>query len=57
MNSMESLDDDYDDDYMIGSQMFQFRSEGKGDSRDVEIREQDRYLPIANIARIMKKVI
>lgn len=25
--------------------------------REVEIREQDRYLPIANIARIMKKVL
>ncbi len=25
--------------------------------REVEIREQDRYLPVANIARIMKKVL
>jgi nuclear transcription Y subunit beta len=25
--------------------------------KEVEIREQDRYLPIANIARIMKKVL
>lgn len=53
---MESIDDDYDEDYMLGGQMFQFRSEGKNDPRDAEIREQDRYLPIANIARIMKKV-
>ena len=25
--------------------------------REVEIREQDRYLPVANIARIMKKLL
>ena len=25
--------------------------------REVEIREQDRFLPVANIARIMKKVL
>jgi nuclear transcription Y subunit beta len=25
--------------------------------REIEVREQDRYLPIANIARIMKKVL
>lgn len=25
--------------------------------REIEIREQDRFLPVANIARIMKKVL
>jgi nuclear transcription Y subunit beta len=55
---MDAMDDDDGiDDYMMGGQMFHFRSDGKGDSREVEIREQDRYLPIANIARIMKRVL
>lgn len=27
------------------------------DSREGELREQDRFLPIANVARIMKKGI
>jgi nuclear transcription Y subunit beta len=30
---------------------------GESGYKEVEIREQDRYLPIANIARIMKKVL
>jgi len=39
---------DYDlDDGMDGGQEY----------REIEIREQDRYLPIANIARIMKRVL
>ena len=25
--------------------------------REIEVREQDRFLPVANIARIMKKVL
>lgn len=46
---------DVDDDEDIGA----FMDNGKsGESfREVEIREQDRYLPVANIARIMKKVL
>jgi nuclear transcription Y subunit beta len=43
-----SNDNDYDDgeDY-----------NGPDGFREVEIREQDRFLPVANIARIMKKVL
>eukprot|EP01038_Epipyxis_sp_PR26KG_P005057 gene5057-7059_t len=46
-------DDDDDDDEPMGMNM---GNEGSG-FKEVEIREQDRYLPIANIARIMKKVL
>ena len=42
MNFLD-MDDSYDD-------------HGR-DSREVELREQDRFLPIANVARIMKKGI
>lgn len=28
---------------------------GRDDGTETEVREQDRYLPIANISRIMKK--
>ena len=28
-----------------------------GNTKGEEIREQDRYLPVANIARIMKKIL
>lgn len=60
---MESLDIDPDDDDSYRSSLsMPFRSDGKFDMdgsmiRETEIREQDRYLPIANIARIMKKVL
>lgn len=62
---MEAIEDDYDDegDYHtnLGLQQYHFRSDSKlavdyGQSRE-DVREQDRYLPIANIARIMKKVL
>jgi nuclear transcription Y subunit beta len=43
-----------DDGHYEGGEM----GEGSGTMyKEVEIREQDRYLPIANIARIMKKVL
>jgi nuclear transcription Y subunit beta len=44
-------DDDYDDDNAFGG------DENTSGMREVEIREQDRFLPVANIARIMKKVL
>ena len=48
----DSMDDNEDgDDYGPGG------GEDGMSSRDVEIREQDRFLPVANIARIMKKVL
>lgn len=43
-NNYDDDDDDYDG------------ADG-GPFREVEIREQDRFLPVANIARIMKKVL
>jgi hypothetical protein len=49
MNAEDADDRDEDDE----------EGEEAGDGsgfREVEIREQDRFLPIANIARIMKKV-
>jgi nuclear transcription Y subunit beta len=47
---MADYDDD-DDDMGAGEGI------AGADYREVEIREQDRYLPIANIARIMKRVL
>ncbi|KAI8997801.1 nuclear transcription factor Y subunit B-3 [Pilobolus umbonatus] len=32
-------------------------SSHSGDELDIDIKEQDRYLPIANVARIMKKAL
>ena len=32
-------------------------AEGAGGEKMEEVREQDRYLPIANISRIMKKAL
>ena len=49
MNSKDDSDIEVDYDDMEGVEL-----EGV---REVEIREQDRFLPIANIARIMKKVL
>lgn len=46
------LDDE--DELDIGEDMGE---EGETGYREVEIREQDRYLPVANIARIMKKLL
>ncbi len=48
---MEKDDQDDMDDFEFGE-----NEEGVG-YREIEIREQDRYLPIANIARIMKRVL
>ena len=42
-------DANYDEDGNFAEEGFAFR--------EVEIREQDRFLPVANIARIMKKVL
>ena len=52
---METVDDDDDHDHdEVSSEI----AEAEGVKyTEVEIREQDRYLPIANIARIMKKVL
>jgi len=49
---MADYDDDDDDEGMPSGE-----GGGSGDFREIEIREQDRYLPIANIARIMKRVL
>ena len=52
-NNIDDLDDDDDED----DDLLQDH-ENCGDLyKDVEIREQDRFLPVANIARIMKKVL
>eukprot|EP01036_Dinobryon_divergens_P012515 gene12515-16866_t len=48
MSNKEDSDIDIDYDDLDG---------GDGEHREIEIREQDRFLPIANIARIMKKVL
>jgi histone H3/H4 len=45
------IDDDDDDDLNM------LNDEEGVTYREIEIREQDRFLPIANIARIMKKVL
>lgn len=50
------MDDDHleiDDEHYEGGE----GGENGAMYKEVEIREQDRYLPIANIARIMKKVL
>jgi hypothetical protein len=52
MNNDDVDDRDEDDDEDDGGDD---AGDGSG-FREVEIREQDRFLPIANIARIMKKV-
>lgn len=50
MNDENFLDHQEDaSDFCVGDDGFSFR--------EVEIREQDRFLPVANIARIMKKVL
>jgi nuclear transcription Y subunit beta len=50
MDPEDELDlDDIDDDDLLNEDGIQYR--------EVEIREQDRYLPVANIARIMKKLL
>eukprot|EP01035_Chromulina_nebulosa_P018389 gene18389-24088_t len=59
-------EEDFEDNFNIttsSNQNLYFRntgsikSENDFTSREMEIREQDRFLPIANIARIMKKVL
>ena len=60
-------DDDYDEDEVAeergggssggGSAGGGMAGSAMDHSREIEIREQDRYLPIANIARIMKRVL
>jgi nuclear transcription Y subunit beta len=61
MNSSEMLDDgdgDEDNDGDMGEGEEGNGVEGEEDTyHEIEIREQDRFLPIANIARIMKKVL
>lgn len=52
------MDDDLlddDDDLDMGEDIG--GEDGETGYREVEIREQDRYLPVANIARIMKKLL
>ena len=49
-------DDDENDDEMAGGKNSS-SSEPTHGFKEVEIREQDRFLPVANIARIMKKVL
>ena len=48
MSHKEHFDDDDDGDDYNGPD---------GTFKEIEIREQDRFLPVANIARIMKKVL
>ena len=48
-DDIDDLDLDDDDDNHVEEEGVTYR--------EVEIREQDRFLPIANIARIMKKVL
>ena len=49
-------DGDEDNDIDIGEEGNGAEGDEEG-FHEVEIREQDRFLPIANIARIMKKVL
>jgi nuclear transcription Y subunit beta len=42
---------------LLGFDDYDETAEDAAGYREVEIREQDRYLPIANIARIMKRVL
>ena len=59
MSSSEMIDDgdgDEDNDADIGEECNGAEGDEEG-FHEVEIREQDRVLPIANIARIMKKVL
>ena len=59
MSSSEMIDDgdgDEDNDADIGEECNGAEGDEEG-FHEVEIREQDRFLPIANIARIMKKVL
>jgi len=52
-------DDDEEDEDEDGDEDEDDDEEMKGGARfrEIEIREQDRFLPVANIARIMKKVL
>ena len=59
MSSSEMIDDgdgDEDNDIDIGEEGNGIEGDEEG-FHEIEIREQDRFLPIANIARIMKKVL
>ena len=50
-------DDDDDENDDEGEIKNSSSSEPTHGFKEVEIREQDRFLPVANIARIMKKVL
>ncbi len=46
---MSDDESDYDSDELNHNENFTFQ--------EIEIREQDRFLPVANISRIMKKIL
>nr|CAD7430229.1 unnamed protein product [Timema monikensis]CAD7576437.1 unnamed protein product [Timema californicum]CAD7606009.1 unnamed protein product [Timema genevievae] len=53
----EELDDDADADAALTAENTDDSNQGGGDKSGYMLREQDRFLPIANIAKIMKRGI
>ena len=41
----------------LGCTFYVLTADAEVGYREIEIREQDRFLPVANIARIMKKIL
>lgn len=57
MDKDDEFDEEMEMDALAGSMGLAPGDNPNQNYREVEIREQDRYLPIANIARIMKRVL